>query len=65
MLPPSLNKVLVHLQQKVIHRVGVANVIKDLITMNVRKQLASAENMYNEVSLQNWVGKIMTSLEYQ
>ena len=31
---------------------------KIIITMNLRKQLASAETLYNKVSLQKQVGKI-------
>ena len=52
----SLNEDLVQLQQKLILKLGVANVIKDFILTNLRKQLASAETL---------VGKIMMSLEYQ
>jgi len=48
----SLNKSLVQLHQKLILKVGVANAIKSLITINLRKQLASAEKLYNKVSLQ-------------
>jgi len=48
-----LNKALVQPQKKLILKVGVANAIKNLITMNLRKQLAAAETLfYNEVSLQ-------------
>ena len=46
----SLNKALVQLQQKPILKVGVANGIKYLITMNLRKLLASVETSYNKVS---------------
>jgi len=46
----SLNKTLVQLQQKLILKVGVANAITNL--MNLRKQLASTETLYNKVSLQ-------------
>jgi len=45
-----MNKALVQLQQKLILKVGVTNAIKNL--MNLRKQLASAETLYNKVSLQ-------------
>jgi len=55
----------VQLQQKLILKVGVADMIKNFITMNLRKQLASAEILYNKLSLQKCVGKIMTSLDYQ
>ena len=36
----SLNKALVQLQQKLTLKVGVSNAIKNLITTNLRKQLA-------------------------
>jgi len=49
-LPPQ--KSLVQLQQKLILKVGVTNVIKNLITMNLRKELASGETFYNKVGLQ-------------
>jgi len=32
--------------------IGVTNAIKNLITVNLRKPLASAEALYNKVSLQ-------------
>jgi len=44
-------KALVQLQQKLILKVGVTSAIKKFITMNLRKQLASAEIFYNKVSL--------------
>jgi len=58
-------KTLVQLQQKLIIKVGVANAIKNVITMNLRKQLTSAGTFYNEVSLQKLVGKIKNISEYQ
>jgi len=48
----SLNKAFVQLQQKPILKVGVANEIKKLITMNLRKQLPSSQILYNKVSRQ-------------
>ena len=42
----------VQLQQKLIRKVGVVNVNKTLIKKNLRKQLTSAETLYNKVGLQ-------------
>ena len=48
----SPNKALVQLQQKQTLKVVAAPVIKILVTVNLRKQLASAETLYKKVSLQ-------------
>ena len=48
-----LKKALVQLQQELILKVGVASMIKTLFTVNLRKQLASAETLHNKVSLQS------------
>jgi len=48
----SVNKALVQLQQKLILKVGVANAIKYLITINLGKQVASPETLFNKISLQ-------------
>jgi len=39
-------------QLLLILKVGVANAIKNLVMMNLRKQLGLAERLYNKVSLQ-------------
>ncbi|KAK2169048.1 hypothetical protein LSH36_12g02042 [Paralvinella palmiformis] len=44
----SPNKALVQLQQKLILRVCVANVINNVITVSLRKQLASTETLYDK-----------------
>ena len=48
----SMNKGIVQLHRKLIPKVGDVNVIINLIAMNLRKQFASAETLYNKVSLQ-------------
>ena len=60
----SLNKALVQLQPKLILKVGVTDAIKHLITMNPRNRLVSAETFNNKVSLQKYVGKMVTNLDY-
>ena len=43
---------LLQLQQNRILKVSIANAIKNVITMNLRKRLASAETLYNKLSLE-------------
>jgi len=57
-LPPELNKALVRLQQRLIVKVFITNAIKKLVMMNLRKQLAAAETLYNKMSLKNRLIKL-------